>query len=152
MTKKHDSTKKLEEKIQELESGWKRTAADFDNYKKRNEEMRGESIEYAKADFMTKITPVLDNFRRAFSHTPNNDFTKGVKQIEKQLEDILTSEGLERINVKPGDKFDCNLHEAISCEVNDKIPMDHIITEVESGWKYKNKVLKPAKVRVSKGK
>lgn len=151
MTKKHlDNTKKLHGKIKELEDGWRRTVADFENYKKRNEEMRGELIEYAKADFITKITPVLDNFRRAFSHAPNDEFAKGVKQIEKQLEDILIFEGLERINTS--DKFDPNLHEAISSEPNEKIPADHIIAETESGWKFNNHVIKPAKVRVSKGK
>jgi len=154
MTKKHDPSRPVRAeagKIKELENTCKRIAADFDNYKKRNEEMRGELIEFAKADFITKITPVLDNFRRAFQHAPNDEFSKGVKQIEKQLEDILISEGLERINIKPGDKFDCNFHEAISCEPNNH-PVDTIIAEVESGWKYKNRVLKPAKVRVSKGK
>lgn len=151
MTKKHDPSRRAEAgKIKELENTCKRIAADFENYKKRNEEIRGELVEFAKADFMAKITPVLDNFRRAFEHAPNDEFAKGIKQIEKQLEDILTSEGLERIDTSS--KFDPNLHEAISCEPNDKVPTDHIITEVESGWKYKNKVLKPAKVRVSKGK
>jgi molecular chaperone GrpE len=152
MIKKHDITRKLEEKNQELENAIKRIAADFDNYKKRTEEQRGELVEYAKADFMTKITPVLDNFRRSFSHAPNDEFSKGIKQIEKQLEDILKGEGLEKIDIKPGDKFDHNLYEAISCELNDKIPTDHIIAELESGWRYKNKTIKPAKVRVSRGK
>ncbi len=144
--------KELEEKIKELEEGWKRTQADFENYKKRSEEQRGEILMMMKADLLTKITPVLDNFRRAFEHAPENDFSFGIKQIEKQLEDILTSEGLEKISANPGDKFDCNLHEAISCEKNRKIPADHIIAETESGWMFSNRVIKPVKVRVSKGK
>jgi len=152
MTKKHSYSENLQVKIKELENTCKRIAADFANYKKRNEEIRGELIEFAKADFITKITPVLDNFRRAFSHAPNDEFAKGIKHIEKQLEDILISEGLQKIAANPGDKFDCNLHEAISCEKNNKVPPDHIIAETESGWKYKNRVLKPAKVRVSRGK
>ncbi len=154
MPKKHkgkDNQDNRDEQIIELQNTVKRIAADFDNYKKRNEEMHGELLEFQKADFIAKITPVLDNFRRAFQHAPDNEFSKGVKQIEKQLEDILTSEGLERIDIKNGDKFDHNFHEAISCESNNH-PVDTIIAETESGWKYKNKVLKPAKVRVSKGK
>ncbi|OGD56850.1 nucleotide exchange factor GrpE [Candidatus Berkelbacteria bacterium RBG_13_40_8] len=146
MTKKHIKDKQ----IIELENTIKRIAADFENYKKRNEEMQGEILEFQKADFMTKITPVLDNFRRALGHAPDDEFAKGVKQIEKQLEDILNAEGLERIDTSG--KFDPNSHEAISCEPNLKIHADHIISETESGWKYKEKVLKPAKVRVSKGK
>lgn len=150
--KKHDQTKELKAKIRELEEGWKRTQADFENYKKRSEEQRGEVFNMMKADFLSKITPVLDNFRRAFEHAPDDDFARGVKHIEKQLEDILTSEGLQKIPANVGEKFDCNLHEAISCEENKKIPLDHIITETESGWMFDNKVIKPAKVRVSKGK
>ena len=141
------------DKVKELEDGWKRTQADFDNYRKRTEEQKLEMIELSKADFMTKITPVLDNFRRAFSHLDINDpKIAGVKQIEKQLEDILKAEGLEKIDAQTGTKFDHNLHEAISFEINDKIPSDHIIAELESGWTYRGRVIKPAKVRVSKGK
>ena len=151
MKKKHD-TKELEKRIKELEEGWKRTQADFENYKKRSEDLRGEVLNLMKADFLAKITPVLDNFRRAFEHAPDDEFGRGVKQIEKQLEDILTAEGLQKIPAKPGDKFDCNIHEAISCEENKKIPSDHIIAETESGWMIEGKVIKPAKVRVSRGK
>lgn len=154
--KRHKKEKIGEEdsdkKLKELEEGWKRTQADFENYKKRTEEQRGEVLNMIKTDFLAKITPVLDNFSRAFNHAPDDDFAKGVKQIEKQLSDVLASEGLERLNVNMGEKFDCNFHEAISSEENQEIPADHIIAEVESGWKFMDKVIKPAKVRVSKGK
>ncbi len=143
--------------IQELKEGWQRTQADFDNYQKRTEAEKLENIAFAKAEFMIKITPVLDNFRRAFEHKPTSTYEvevgryiSGIKQIEKQLEDILLAEGLERIDTSG--EFNPAFHEAISCEVNKKVPADHIIAELESGWMFGNKVLKPAKVRVSKGK
>ena len=163
-------TKELARKVKELEEGWRRAQADFENYKRRTDEQRAELLSLMKADFMTKITPVLDNFRRAFAFRyahaparhasqlagvagrPDDNFAKGVKQIEKQLEDILISEGLEKIPAKVADKFDCNLHEAISCEENKNIAADHIIAEAESGWMFDRRVIKPAKVRVSKGK
>jgi len=149
MKKKHHQ---LQSKIKELEDGWKRTQADFENYRKRTEAERGEVLNLMKADFLAKITPVLDNFRRAFEHAPDDEFAKGVKHIEKQLEDILLSEGLQKIPAEAGIKFDPNLHEAISCEENKKIPADHIIAELESGWMFASRIIKPAKVRVSKGK
>lgn len=143
--------KNLEAKIKELQEGWQRCQADFDNYRKRTETQKFEMVEHAKADFMTKITPVLDNFRRAFEHLNINDpKIAGVKQIEKQLEDLLAAEGLTRIETSG--KFDPALHEAISYENNKKIPTDHIIAELESGWMFGDRVIKPAKVRVSKGK
>lgn len=150
--KKSSQDIELTQKIEELEDGWKRTQADFDNYRKRTEEQKLKMIELSKADFMTKITPVLDNFRRAFLHLDTSDpKIAGVKQIEKQLEDILKNEGLEKIPTDSNTKFDHNLHEAISFEANDKIPADNIIDELESGWTYRGRVIKPAKVRVSKG-
>lgn len=153
MTKKNPKIKELEKKIKELESGWKRTQADFDNYQKRSEEQKLNIIAAANTDLMLKITPVLDNFRRAFEHAKDDKdpIFLGVKQIEKQLEDILIAEGLEKIKAEIGMKFDPNLHEAISFEENNKVKTDHIIAEIESGWQFNGKVLKPAKVRVSKG-
>lgn len=153
MTKKKQTIEEPDAKdlkIQELQEGWKRSQADFDNYRRRTETQRLEMLNFAKADFITKTTPVLDNFRRAFDHAPEGEFTNGIKQIEKQLEDILASEGLKRIETE--NAFNPNLHEAISYEENAEIPVDHIIAEVESGWQFNDKVIKPAKVRVSKGK
>lgn len=148
-------------KIQELKEVWQRTQADFDNFIKRVENERAENLNLAKADFMCKITPVLDNFRRAFEHIPHqltstyevevNRYISGIKQIEKQLEDILIQEGLQKIPAEKGTKFDHNLHEAISYEINE-LPPDQIIDELESGWIFNDKVIKPAKVRVSRGK
>lgn len=141
----------LELKVKELESAIARSLADFDNYRKRTEAQKLELINFAKADFMTKITPVLDNFSRAFQHLDMTDPNiNGVKQIEKQLEDILSSEGLKKISAVG--EFNPSLHEAISYEESSTIPVDHIIAEAESGWKFNSRVIKPAKVRVSKGK
>jgi len=140
----------LNKKIKELEDALKRSLADFDNYRKRTDAQKLAMMEMAKADFMTKVTPVLDNFQRAFAHLDINDpKIAGVKQIEKQLEDILASEGLTKIPTSG--EFNPNLHEAISYEASDT-PIDQIIAEVESGWQFRDKVIKPAKVRVSKGK
>lgn len=150
--KKASKIQALQAQIEELKQGWQRTQADFENYRKKNEAEREEILMLMKADFLKKITPVLDNFRRALEQLPNDsDWAEGIKQIQKQLEDILMTEGLQKIPVKSGDKFDCNLHEAISCEQNKNIPSDHLIAETESGWKFEDKVIKPAKVRVSKG-
>ena len=144
----------LEKQIKELKKGWQRTQADFDNYRKKIESEKLENLAFAKAEFMAKLTPVLDNFQRAFEHAPhhktNSKWISGVKQIEKQLEDILNIEGLKKILANPGDKFDPNFHEAISYEEN-TLPCDSIIGELESGWIFEDRVIKPAKVRISRG-
>lgn len=153
MTKKHSKkeTDNLKE-IEELKKGWQRTQADFDNFVKRVEGEKLENLAQAKAEFMVKISPVLDNFYRAFANTKKDDpIVSGFLQIKKQLEDILADEGLKKISTQKGTKFDPNLHEAISYEEND-LPTDTIIDELESGWQFEDRVVKPAKVRVSKGK
>lgn len=158
MTKKikkdNQEVSKLQKQIDEMAAGWKRTQADFDNYRRRSEEQKFQLVELAKAGFMSKLTPVLDNFRRAFSHIPkeiqHHDWTKGINQIEKQLFDILAEEGLKRIETK-GAKFNPALHEAVSYEKNSRVAADHIIDECESGWVFGGKVIKCAKVRVSRG-
>lgn len=144
---------KLKKEIQELKIGWQRTQADFLNYQKRTESERLENLSFSKAEFMAKLTPVLDNFYRAFLQIKKDDPTiQGFYQIQKQLEDILNIEGLEKIPAEQDTKFDPNFHEAISYEENKETPTDHIIAELESGWMFQNKIIKPSKVRVSKGK
>lgn len=142
-------------KIKELEKGWQRTQADFENFRKKVESEKLANLAYAKAEFASKITPVLDNFQLAFKNSAGlkNDpqWVEGVKQIKIQLEDILTEEGLKKISAQRGEKFDPQYHEAISFELNN-LAEDLIIDEVESGWMFEEKIIKPAKVRVSQGK
>lgn len=153
---KDQKIQELEAKIQELTLGWQRTQADFENYRKRMESMKTEWISSANTDLILRILPIMDNFRLANLHTPenlkNDAWVEGIRQIEKQLETIFTQEGLTKISVKPGDVFDHNFQEAISYEPNDKFPENQIIQVLEEGYKFNNKVLRPVKVRVSKGK
>ena len=145
---------KLRQQVIDLEFGWKRTQADFENYRKRTEQDRINLCTTANLDLIVKILPVLDNFRRASLHIPENlqenDWTKGILMIEKHLEDILIQEGLIKIAVKPGHQFDPNLHEAISYEENKDFKSEQIITSVEEGYKLGDKIIRPAKVRVAK--
>lgn len=152
--KQSKEIEKLRVKIQELETGWKRTQADFDNYRKRTEQMKSEWNCQANLELILKLLPVLDNFQLAAQHTPDNlkenEWIKGVEMIEKHLEDILTQEGLSKIDVKPGGQFDPYLHEAISHEENKNFKSDQIIDVIETGYKLADKIIRPAKVRVAK--
>jgi molecular chaperone GrpE len=156
--KKHveEEILELRNRISELENGWKRTQADFENYRKRTEESKPRWIEEANLEMIVKILPVIDNFERANQYIPenlkNHDWVRGIQLIEKHLNDILASTGLQKIAVKSGDEFDPNIHEAISSEENPQIKPDHIIEVVETGYKLGSQVIRPAKVRVSKGK
>ena len=144
----------LEQKIADLTAGWQRTQADFVNYKKQAAEEKSKYCRTANANLIYELLPVLDNFQLAAKHVPenleNDNWAQGIKQIEKQFEDILLSVGLERIE-SVGQKFDPNFHEAVDHIESDKTE-DEIVEEVLSGYKFDGEVLRPAKVKVSRGK
>lgn len=143
----------LEEKISELTTGWQRTQADFVNYKKQAAEDKVKYCRSANSDLIYDLLPVLDNFQLAAKHVPENlkddNWAQGIKQIEKQFEDILSQEGLDKIETV-GIIFDPALHEAVD-HVESSEPEDKIVEEVLSGYMFDGKVIRPAKVNVSKG-
>lgn len=146
-------SKKQNIELDEYKQKLLRLQADFDNYRKRTQDEKEEILSTARADTILDIVPVLDNFQRSLEHIPNkeknSEWVKGITYIYKQLEDILSKSGLEKINTKDT-VFNPNLHEAISYESSKNHSKDQIIDEIESGWKFGEKVLKVAKVRVAK--
>jgi len=141
-----------------------RLASDYANLERRIEQEKNEIGQRAGATWLAKLFPIMDNFYRAANHAPAisadgvlgedeltriHKYFEGLKQIEKQLEDTLAQAGLTRIKTR-GQHFDPTLHEAISYE-NGGLPAETVIDEVEGGWLLNGSVLKPAKVRVSKG-
>jgi molecular chaperone GrpE len=152
LDKKEQQIKELEEKIADLTSGWQRTQADFVNYKKQSADERAKLIASASSDLIYDFLPVLDHFQLAAKHLPTdlekNDWAIGIQHIEKQLEMILSENGLERI-AAVGIEFDPNIHEAIE-EIESDEADGIIVEEILSGYKFNDKVLRPAKVKVSK--
>lgn len=144
--------KELEEKIEELKSGWQRTQADFVNYKKQVAEDRARMIKLANADLISELLPVLDNFQLAAKHMPDNlrddNWALGVQQVEKQFESILLDSGLEKIE-SVGQHFNPELHEAVE-EVESNQETGIITEEISSGYKYDDLVVRPARVKVAK--
>lgn len=144
----------LEKKISELTCGWQRTQADFANFKKQSAEDKIKFCASANVDLIYNLLPVLDNFALAAKHIPknleNDSWAQGIRQIEKQFEDILSSEGLERIETV-GAMFNPEFHEAVD-HVESERPENEIIEETLAGFKFNNDVIRAAKVKVSKGK
>ena len=90
-----------------------RTAAEFDNFKKRTEREKYASLEFMKADILKSFLPVLDNFGRALEADPNGeDFQKGIELISKQLTDVMVKLGLSEIDDE-GKEFNPELHQAV---------------------------------------
>ena len=148
------SASKLEAEIAELKDKNLRLYAEFDNFRRRTAKESFEMMVTANAKLIEKLTEVLDNFNRAFD--PQNkataeDFEKGMKLIFGRFKDLLDAEGLEEID-PAGAVFDPNLHEALLQQVSDTVPENHVIQTISKGYKLKTKILKHAKVIVSKGK
>lgn len=134
----------------------KRLQADFENYKKRQQESQKELGGYLIEKLVLDIIPVLDNFRAATSHVPeeqkSSPWVTGIQYIEKQLETVLTENGVTMIEAEPGTLFDPSLHEAVGTEEtkDKKDDEQHKITKVlQKGYKVGNKVVRAARVNVS---
>ena len=144
--------KELTSKVADLTAGWQRTQADFINFKKQTADERLKLIKTAGADIVDQLLPVLDHFQLAAKHLPkdleNNNWAQGIKQIEKQFENILFENGLERIE-SVGIEFNPELHEAIE-EVKSKEKPGIIVEEILSGYKFGGETIRPAKVKVAK--
>ena len=126
--------------------------ADFQNFRKRNQ---AESLllrQFATQALIEKLLPVVDNFERtvkaADSGATQESLINGVRAVERQLKSALESQGLVRLNVV-GATFDANEHEAIATVPSADHAPDTIVDEVEAGYKIGDKVIRPAKVRVS---
>lgn len=155
-TKTEDLREKLEEceKLkQEYLAGWQRSKADFSNYKKEEAQRIKGFMQYANELLILKILPVLDNLEKAAKELPedlrDNDYIKGLLQIRQQFESFLREEGIERIDAL-GKKFDPEFHEAIEEVKAEKKEPGTVIEEVEPGYMVKGRLLRAAKVRVTK--
>lgn len=137
-------------KEQEYLDGWKRAKADYLNLKRESEQRYQELIKFANAGLILEILPVLDNFKLATQHIPEEqkkaEWVIGIVHIKKQLEDTLKNLGIETIKTV-GEKFNPEFHEAVEKSESGK---DGIITkEVRPGYILNGKVIQVAKVIVS---
>ena len=134
-------------------ASWKLAQADLLNYKKQVLKRVGEIIKYADVTLLFRILPILDNFelaeKKLSEDFKNDENIKGLLQIKTQLEDFLKNQKIEKIESLDR-KFDPNFHEVVGeVETKDKEP-GIIVQEIQKGYKLHGKVLRPAKVKVSK--
>lgn len=134
--------------------GWQRARAELANARKRFEKERSEAGQLANSALLRKILPVLDDLDRAVKTVPEDlrqhTWANGVLLIQRKFQNVLDSEGVKPIEVKPGDTFDPNLHEAITHESSPDHKEGVIVAEVQTGYTFGGQVLRPALVRVAK--
>jgi molecular chaperone GrpE len=142
--KSRKDKKGLEERIQELENNWKRALADYKNLERRVDEEKREVISFSNMLLISRLLPILDSLEMLEQHTIDT----GLKLTSKQLKQVLEEEGLERINAE--DKtFDPDTMDAMETVEGEE---GKVVEVIQTGYKLKDKLIRPAKVKVGKSK
>ncbi|WP_411898442.1 nucleotide exchange factor GrpE [Paenibacillus spiritus] len=147
-----EESRRLQALVEESQGRLLRVQADYDNFRRRTQKEKEELAQYATAKLVTELLPVLDNFERALATAPagseSEAFAKGVNMIFRQLDGVLKSEGLTVMEAA-GQPFNPEFHQAIM-QVESEEHEEGIVTEeVQKGYLLKDKVLRPAMVKVS---
>ena len=150
--KKDKKKDKKDELIEELTDKYKRTFAEFDNFRKRTEKEKASMYEIGAKDIIRKILPVVDNFERGFKvvseEEKNTPFAEGMDKIYKQLLTTLNDCGVSEIEAE-GKEFDPNLHNAVM-HIEDEAYGDNEVIEVlQKGYMYKESVVRHSMVKVA---
>lgn len=140
--------KECEKLKKEYLEGWKRAQADLINYKKQESARLCEFSDYIREEFILKLLPVLDNMYLAEKKAPKDEWAKGVLKIKEQFLSFLENQGVEEI--KTEGKLDLNLHEVAEEEKREGLEPGLIIEVKRRGYKFKDKVIRPSKVKISK--
>ena len=128
-----------------------RQQAEFENARKRAAREQQEYKDFALADALKNLLPIMDSFDRALQTKVDKpeDLRSGVELIRKQLQDALEKLGMRPIPAK-GEPFDPRLHEAIEMVDTDEVKDHHVVDELQRGYKLKDRLLRPAMVRVAR--
>jgi molecular chaperone GrpE len=133
----------------EYKDGWQRSAADFQNYRRRVESEKAETYQNAVCTIIKRYLPVLDDMERALATRPTDlAWVDGIELIYRKLQFILEAEGLKRIEAV-GQMFNPNFHEAILQEPSTDHESGQIISVVQNGYMLGERVIRPALVKVA---
>lgn len=147
--KKNAELEKVKAELDSAKDMLLRTAAEFDNFKKRTEREKLSTAEYAKASVMKTLLPILDNADRAAEFEPGTEqYNKGIEMIVKQLSDLSGKLGLVEIG-KVGEEFNPEIHEAIMHIEDENLGENVIAAVLQKGYKFGDTVVRPAMVQVA---
>ncbi|MGD0792018.1 MAG: nucleotide exchange factor GrpE [Terriglobales bacterium] len=143
-------TEKLKAERDALLDRLARLQAEFDNARKRAVRDQQEFREFAAADVIKNILPTLDSFERALkAGADSTDFGNGIDLIYRQFQDALQKIGVQPI-LAMGQPFDPRVHDAVEMVDTAEVPDHHVLDELQRGYKYKDRLLRPAMVRVAR--
>jgi molecular chaperone GrpE len=155
-----DELEDLKARAAKADENWDkflRATADLENYRKRVAREKEELARYTSERVVTALLPVLDNLERAVGaaqkHGPDNSsLLDGITQVYSQFRRSLGEFGLQEVTANAGDVFDPNLQEAVSHVESDEHPEGHVVEQLQRGYKLAERLLRPARVVVSKGR
>jgi len=146
-----DPLEELRRERDALQDRLLRTAAEFDNYRKRMDRERRDLAEHAAGEAIKDLLPIIDNLERALQASAQDDpLRKGVELIHKQMLEMLRKRGVTPIEALGAD-FDPNVHEAVTHEESDQHREGEVMEELQRGYKVGERLLRPAMVKVAKG-
>ena len=144
----------LRKEVEEQKDGWLRTRADFENYKKRVQRDAARSYQDAMSSILKIFLSAADDLERALKNKPKgkevDNWVNGIELIHQKLINAMKNQGVERMDVKPGDEFDPNIHEAITQEDHPDFEEGQIIDVVQPGFRISDRIIRPAMVRVAR--
>lgn len=129
-----------------------RVQAEYDNFKKRTQREREADHKYKAQDLVNDLLPVLDNFERALQvekTEATSSLIDGISMVHRQLMDALKNNGVEIIETE-GKEFDPNLHHAVMQVEDESYESNYIVEELQKGYMLKDRVIRPAMVKVNK--
>lgn len=156
---KEDETEAMQREIEQLKKEKEdtyqrmlRIQAEFENYKKRTQKEKEAERKYKSQDLVQELLPVLDNFERALKVEATEEtksLIDGITMVYNQLQDALKSQGVEVIEAE-GKEFDPNIHHAVMQVEEEGIESNIIVEELQKGYMLKDRVVRPAMVKVNK--
>lgn len=133
--------------------GWQRAKADYANLKKESDLRFIELTKYANEELLKELLPLVDYFKQALKAVPANEagsaWVEGIRHIQTRLLEVLAYHGVKEIDVV-NEKFNPELHEAVMQIDDSKSAPNTIVEEVRTGFTLHDKVIQPARVKVSK--
>ncbi|WP_077621455.1 nucleotide exchange factor GrpE [Sediminibacillus massiliensis] len=142
----------LKKEKDELYDRLLRLQAEYDNFRKRTQKEKEADRKYKSQALVTELLPVLDNFERALETEIKEDSTEsfidGVKMVHRQLKDALEKEGVEEVKAE-GETFDPNVHQAVMQVEDDQYESNTVVQELQKGYMLKDRVIRPAMVKVN---
>ncbi len=144
--------KKKDDQIADLTDRYKRTLAEYENFRKRTEKEKSDIYAYAVKDVLTKILPVADSFERGLAAVPDDEkdgaVAKGMEKIYKQFQKTLSDIGVKPIEAE-GKPFDPNYHNAVMHVEDDSLGENVVAKDLQKGYTYKDTVIRHSMVQVA---